>query len=236
MMKIAIVEDKKEDVALLREQIEKYSRENIIAVEISIFEDGMSFVSNYCPDYDVVFFDIEMPYLNGLDAAKEIRAIDGSVTIIFVTNMAQYAIRGYDVEATGFIVKPVSYGALKPLLGKAEQNAAFRDTVKITIKDEGDLVILSPSDIYYVEAMGHMLVFHTKKGNYSTNRRLKNVEKQLEGRHFFMIKNCYLVNMRYISVVKKDSIIINDEELFISRRRKKEFMESFAFFLGEGIR
>lgn len=235
-MKIAIVEDNPSDAKLLKSFLDRYSEENKIQFEVKQFEDGMNFVENYCRDFGLIFLDIEMPHLNGMESAKEIRMIDPDVTIIFVTNMSQYAIEGYEVSAVGFMVKPISYFAFQKLMTKVVKNHIGTNEEKITIKKNGNIAFLAPSQIFYVEAMGHNLIYHTKSGDYSTNERLKNVALKLAAYNFFQIKSCYLVNLRYVSLVKSDSVVVDGAELTIARRTKKEFLAAMASYMGKGGR
>ena len=71
-----------------------------------MFHNPAEFLESYTKDYDLVFLDVEMPGLNGIETAKELRHMDSNVVIMFITNMAQYAIHGYEVEAVDYVLKP----------------------------------------------------------------------------------------------------------------------------------
>ena len=109
MFSIAIVEDEENCREQLRGFIGRYFKENGKEAEVTAFTNGIDFVSDYRPVYDIVLMDIEMPHLNGMAAAKKMRRMDPDVCLIFVTNLAQYALEGYSVSAADFIVKPVEY-------------------------------------------------------------------------------------------------------------------------------
>lgn len=108
MLKIAIVEDEEEEVALLEEGIKRFFAESGTEYITAVFRNGMKFLEGYRGDCDVVLMDIEMPLLDGFRTAQKLREIDPSVTLIFITNMPNYAVKGYEVDALGFIVKPVA--------------------------------------------------------------------------------------------------------------------------------
>ena len=118
MAKNAVVEDND----AMREQlcgfIAQYARESGRQLDVTAFADGAEIVDPYRPGFDIIFLDIEMPTLGGMPTAERIRQVDPDVVLVFVTNMAQYAIRGYEVDALDFVLKPVSYRSEERRVGK----------------------------------------------------------------------------------------------------------------------
>lgn len=108
MYHIAIVEDEKEFRDQLRNYLKYYESEFHIEFQISEFEDGEDILRDYKNEYDIILLDIEMPRLNGMDAAELIREKDEEVVLMFITNMAQYAIRGYSVGALDLCVHTIA--------------------------------------------------------------------------------------------------------------------------------
>lgn len=109
MKNIAIVEDQDAAAEKLQEYIERYAGQCGQQFSTTRFSNGEDFLRDYRSIYAVVFLDIQMPRKNGMDAAVELRRHDKNVSIIFITNLVQYALRGYKVDAVSFLVKPVSY-------------------------------------------------------------------------------------------------------------------------------
>ena len=109
MYHIAIVEDEKACSRQLQKYLEQYQNEKNMQFKVSVFSGGTELLTNYQPVYDLILLDIEMPGINGIDTAAKIRETDGEVALMFITNLAGYAIRGYEVEALDFVTKPVSY-------------------------------------------------------------------------------------------------------------------------------
>ena len=109
MYHIAIVEDEEAFVTQLLEYLEQYQKEHEQNFKLSVFRDGSEILEGYQPIYDIILLDIEMPKINGMQAAEQIREQDADVTLMFITNIAGYAIRGYEVGALDFVMKPINY-------------------------------------------------------------------------------------------------------------------------------
>ncbi|MBQ1490419.1 MAG: response regulator, partial [Blautia sp.] len=105
-IRIAIVEDEEAPRLALLTCLERFGKEKGLALSLSTFSDALSLLDHYEPIYDLIFMDIQLPYLNGMDAARRLRAMDQSVLLVFVTNLTQYAIAGYEVAALDYILKP----------------------------------------------------------------------------------------------------------------------------------
>ncbi len=233
MIKIALVEDEKKAADDLTAMLKRYGHENAVDFEITWFSDGDKFLSSDMSDFGIVFMDIQMPNLNGMSAAKEMRKSSPNNVLIFVTDLAQYAIRGYEVDAMDFIVKPVVYSHLSLRLEKLIKILSQQNEEKITIKSSDSIQVFSLSEILYVEIMNHKLIYHTLKGNFSTTGSLNEIEKKLAKFNFSRCNHCYLVNLRHVSHVDKFTLFVGNESLIISRNKKKQFMDELADYLGK---
>ena len=111
-LSIAIVEDDDRDRERLRTMLRTYETDNELTIRLSEFEDGAAIIEGYQPQYDIIFLDIQMAGIDGMRAAAEIRKVDTSVILIFVTKTAQYAVNGYAVQALSYLLKPVSMFAV----------------------------------------------------------------------------------------------------------------------------
>lgn len=109
MIRIAIVEDETVYKEQLIEYLKEFEQERSETLKIDTFSDGDEIVENYQAQFDIILMDIQMNFMDGMSAAEEIRKIDSEVVIIFITNLAQYAIKGYEVDALDYILKPISY-------------------------------------------------------------------------------------------------------------------------------
>lgn len=151
-MLIAVVEDDEKDSEKICRFLARYAEESGTAIETRTFGNGMDFVSDYAPDCDIVFLDIEMPFLNGMDAAKKIRERDAEVAIVFVTNMSQYAIMGYEVDAVDYVLKPIEYPNFRDKLRRAVAFASRRGRRALLVEGtDGEAVRIFASDLLFAE-------------------------------------------------------------------------------------
>lgn len=231
MIKIAIVEDNATDSLITREHIEKYC----LSHKINITVDGFSTAFAYLDSeqrYDAVFLDIEMPHIDGMELAAEIRKHDSRVVIVFVTNMARYAVNGYRVGAIDYVLKPISEFDFSLTMDRVISSVErMREEKSYTVKSREGVTTLSASDIRYIESLNHHLVFHTAFGEQEIYGYLKNVENEL-GNGFFRISSCYLVNLAYVKTINGCDITVGDDVLKISRVKKRELIERLTDYYG----
>ena len=236
MIKIAIVEDEQLYAKQLHEYLRKYEKENGEVIEVTIYSDGDQIVEKYQSQYDIILMDIEMKFMDGMSAAEEIRKIDTEVVIIFITNMTQYAIRGYAVDALDYVLKPVSYFALSQRLNRAIGRMRKRESKMIMVNMKGGIVRLNIANIYYIESQGHTLILHTILGDYETSGTMKEMESKLLGMNFCRGNKGYLINLQHVDGISDGCAIVKDEKLILSRARKKEVMEALTKYWGEVIK
>lgn len=231
MIHTAIVEDDVQDAALLKQMLDQFAQESGQEFSIQHYPTAESFLQTV-HSYDLVFMDIEMPGLNGMQAAYKLREFDSQTTLIFVTNMAQYALHGYDVGALDFILKPLQYGSFCMKMKKAVRNIAKnRDTV-ITLALPNGLVRVAASQIYYVEVQKHYLTYHTETGDYTVRESMRAAEEMLQPMHFMRCNNCYLVNLRRVVSVSDNTVQVGPHTLQISRPRHAAFLKGLTDYLG----
>ena len=233
MLKIAVVEDQPEVRECLEQFIRQYAQEQGLQVEVCLIADGAEIAEHYTPGYDIIFMDVEMPRLDGFGAAEAIRAVDAEVVLVFVTNMAQYAIRGYEVDALDYVLKPVSYYPFCTKLSRAIQRVQQRRGGQVVLQlAGGGIQLLDTADIYYLETRSRMLYYHTAKGEFAVRASLQSAEKQLAAYHFARCNQCYLVNLQHVRAVENDFVQVGESRLEISRRQKAAFMTAVASYLG----
>lgn len=236
MIRIAIVEDESQYVEILEDFLNRYQEQYSQKFQLTVFWDGEEIVERYRANFDVILMDVQMKHMDGMTAAEKIREVDQEVVIIFITNMIQYAIRGYAVDALDYLVKPITYFAFSQRLERALDRLKKREKRFLTISIRGGALKLEISQIYYIESQNHSLIFHTKRGNFTSSGKIAEMEETLSKYDFFRSNKGYLVNLEYVDGIKDNCAIINNEHLPISRYRKAEFMEALTSYVGGVIR
>ena len=232
MLNLAVVDDERENRELLSGFINRYAQENNLSLAVTAFADGAQIAEPYQGGFDIIFLDIEMPMLGGMTAAERIRAADPDVVLVFVTNLAQYAIRGYEVEAFDFVLKPVEYYPFSVKLGRAVRRVQSRRGKQLALQTPDGLRMVDSEQLLYLETRDRMLHYHTADAVYSVRGSLQKAEQELAGHHFARCNQCYLVNLKYVSGADNEFVTVAGEKLEISRRQRTAFFASMAGYVG----
>ena len=211
-MHIAIVEDDPATRAQLAEYIQRYTRQYGTTFQVDTFADGDEIAENYRPVYDILF-------------------MDGEVLIIFITNTAQYAINGYSVGATDYMLKPVPYFCFSQQLKKAVGQLQKRARFDLTVTAEDGMRRLNTAEIYYIESDGHTVHFYTENGDFSASGLLKNFEEKLAGRPFARCNNCYLVNLAQVAGIAQEIVKVGPHSLPVSRTKRRAFLDAMSDYI-----
>ena len=236
MIQIALVEDDANYVSELKGYLKEYEKERAEKIEVTVFSDGEDIVSEYKGEFDIILMDVEMRFMDGMTAAEKIRELDTEVIIIFITNMPQYAIQGYKVDALDYVLKPVSYFAFTQRIERALSRLPQKKTNFLMIGGRNGVAKLDVSAIYYIEVQNHELIYHTTKGNYSMNGSMKEVEGSLDKNQFFRCHRCYLINLEYVDWFQGSDVQVHSEIIQVSRSRKKAFMDALNNYMNGGQR
>lgn len=233
---IAVVEDERKEIERLVQLINGHKVGGNYTFKISTFTDAATFIRDFHAEYDLIFFDIQMPGINGMEAAAQIRKVDDKVVIVFVTQMIQYAVEGYGVHAFDFIVKPINRGSFSikfdRILRMLEKN---RDDRSVVVRNKDGYRQLKTHDILYVESNNHNLCYHlVTQENIVVRGAMTEAEKLLAEHHFCRCNSCYLVNLKHVKAIHGDYIVVGEEELKISQTRRRTFLCEFAGYVGGG--
>lgn len=225
MISIAIVEDEEESMNVLKESIERFQKETGEEFAISCFFDGLSLLMNYAPRFDLIFMDIRMPNIDGVETARRLRKIDKEVGLIFVTDMYNLAIKGYEVGAMDFLVKPIVYYDFCYRMKRFLALSAQRRRSEILLTTEGAIKRVDKNNIAYLEVVGHRVCYHMVNGEkLDVRSSLVTEKKKLPAEYFVLCNSGYLVNLNYVREIRGDYVYVAGDCLPISRPKKKEFI------------
>lgn len=225
-MRVAIAEDEKSYSHTLLQYLEQFGREKQLSMELFPFDNGAQMIEHFRGDWDLILLDIDMPGLNGLETAKMIRHSDPQVLIIFITNLAQYAINGYEYNAFDYLLKPVQYPVFSMKMSLALRQIQQRIQKSILLNRDGEFFRVPLNSIYYIEIFSHRLRYHTaeKEIEISSIRSLTELEEELRPEGFIRCHKSLLINTQYIEHVKGTSVVVAGTELPVSRNRRKELL------------
>lgn len=230
MVNIAILEDDAGDEASLEQSLQRYAQEQQELFSIRTFSDPAVFLQNSPSAFDLIFLDIDLPTMTGMELARQIRRQDSLVTLVFVTNLEKYAVSGYSVGAFDFVVKPINYYRFSSMLRRALRSIAARQPRELVIQTSGGITRLNVTQLYYVEIRDHLLIYHTVGENLTAWGKMSDVEAQLAPFDFARCNTSHLVNLRFVDSVEGSDVLVAGTRLPISQRRRKAFYSAVTSY------
>lgn len=237
MFRILIVEDNPEEQASLRAHLERYATEHGEDFQITWLKSAVEFVEG-SETADLIFMDIDLPGINGMEAATLLRSFDQQTPLIFVTNLSQYAVRGYEVDALDFIVKPVTYYNFSMRMDKAMRVMRRTTGRNVVIQSKTGMRVIPLAELISVEVLNHNLAYRAVGYEDALEVRgsLAAIEQELEGGPFVRISNSCIVNMGHVRDIQGNELRMSDGRiLYFSRARRRPAMERIADYLGGSI-
>ena len=229
---VAVIDDLASERETLKSYLARMELEGKQSFSVKYYTCSEEVLDDTENKFDIMIFDIDMPGMNGMDAAREIRRRDNNVAIMFVTNVAQYAINGYEVDAVDYVLKPISYYDFVMKINRAINKVAIKKDSSIVVDSLDGVCSLRISEIIYVEVMLHYVIYHTKSGDFRSRASMKDVEKELFLHGFRRCHKSYLVNLKYVKMIKTLEIEIDGGTIIpISRKWKNEFMQEYITYI-----
>ena len=238
MFRIAYCDDEKNCRDQLLGYLSRYAKETGEEFEILGFDNADRLLLNYPKDLDLLFLDIAMGGIDGMEAAHEIRRYDPTVCIIFITTMFQYALDGYAVRAFGFVKKPVLYDEFSHEITCAlRQIESMRSHEKYyTVKFNDTIQRLPVSKISYCEVQNHSAYLHLDDAVVECRSQMNTLEEDLNPYGFFRCHASFLVNTNWIKRIEAMELELKTgERIPISQRKKKDFLAALSLYVGDRI-
>ena len=233
-MRIAVCDDSRQDRERLITLLREYEKNKGIEFEIAEYDCGEAILENSTElqDCRIIFVDINMEQISGLEAAAQIKNLYSGIRIVLVTAYINYALEGYKVKASRFLVKddlPTTITeCMDALVGEIEQETQIMEFPFV----EGN-IRLRINDIIYIETDRHKNIFYTKESNYNIYKKLDELENELQGFGFVRVHMSFLVNMRYIRKISSYVMTLTTgKEISVPKTRYAEVKKQYTLYKG----
>lgn len=233
MIKIAICDDDKNTLKELTNFIELYQHKHQVEFDIYDFLYGEELLKNYRMDFDIIFLDIKMGKIDGIETAKKIRLKDSSIPIFFLTSIRKYALYGYELNITNYLIKPLSYEKFDYELSKVIYQINFSNDF-IVIKNDLGYFKIYLNSIFYIESYNRSTLIHREQDKIISTSNMKQTEELLHSALFFRCHTSYIINLKYVrDVIGNDIILSQNIRIPLSRKKRSLFLETWLEYLGD---
>lgn len=232
-MKILICDDEKMFLDILGREIERILHDLGLDYSIGMYQTGSEFLEAYSknPEVDIVFMDILLEDENGYKIASEIRTGDPMVKIIFLTSVTKYVLKGYEIGASRYLLKPVTTSKLKEVLLKTIDEVRKSADEYIIEKNDNGIYKIFMRDIVYIETSGRNTIIHTNSQDIISYQTMKKHLSRLNAM-FIRCHSGIIINLEYVVEMKKDSIkMLSNNIVPLSKNRKYEVKEALTKYL-----
>lgn len=236
-MNIAICDDLEVDRKILTDMINRYFTEHNSLVNITTYHNGEDLISNFNnQNFDLIFLDIYMYKLSGIDTAKEIRKKDANSILVFITTSSDFALDAFDLDALQYLIKPITYDKIKKILDKCLKQLSTNMRF-IEVLEDGHPVKILLNEIYYIDVYDKYCFIHLKDKVIKTHSSLTKLWDFLENSSFLKCHRSYIVNMLYIhEMLSNDFILKNGEKIPITKNDKLNLKQTYLDFVFHQMR
>lgn len=227
MLQIAICDDILEQTVMLQKYIRQFCEKNGAEFKLHLYTTGAELLYDV-EKFDIVFLDIEMPGLDGIQTGRKIWEKNSSCRIIMETVMIERMKEAFFIEAFRFIVKPIEQAEVEEALAACMKKVLGSGSVELYYNRIAHEV--HQSEIQYVVTYDSYSEYRVKNKMLRSEASLRELERQLDERLFFRIHRKYIVNMAQVQSYRNGIIRMKDTELPVSRRKKREFEQAYMKF------
>lgn len=230
MLNIAVVSADEMYIDAFIKYVSLYNQEKK-SIFLDRFSEGESLIENYNYNYDILFMDVKLPGINGIQVSQIIRKKDAGVSIVLTDDTEQYAICGYEIKASAYYVKPLLYvdfcNVISEAIKKKEDHTNF-----FLVKGKDNICKINFNEIIYIESRKHKVIIYTKKEIYEMRTSMKAIDQICENHGFAHCHASFLVNLSYVGKIEKDRVVLNFKDFWVpmSRQKKAEFINKIHRF------
>ncbi len=235
LINIAVCDDNDNMILELKNRIFDYMSETSYKAEVHSFSCAEDLLKSD-EFYDIIFLDIQMGIMTGMEAAKQIRQSGLESFLIFVTILKEYVYDAFSVEASDYLLKPLDTQRFQSTMARVLQHVQDKKTAVLTIQKGAWCKSIPFSDILYCEAINRKIFVHTKQEIIDYYFKINSLENQLEP-DFFCCHRSYLVNLKAVCGYENGQAkLVNGESIPVSRLRMQAFMEAMLNYMKKGDR
>jgi len=234
-MNVAVCEDNASDAAEICDYLSAHFNNNGYIGDIRVFENGEALLAAFAPGaFDVIFLDIFMNGISGMETAKKLRVTDRNFALVFITNSRQHSMEAFALRACAYVPKPIEPESMEIAFMQCQdvfrQNARF---IEVTVDRQNVKIPLI--NIFYIEVYDKDALFHTTIGVLKTRVSLETIEPKLGGM-FLRCHRSYIVNMNHMAKIGKQDILLkNGDSVPMRQRGRLEIRAAYGGFLTDRL-
>lgn len=234
MIKFAICDDEPIMVHEISNQLSQYmDGRKITPYSVTSFSNGCSLLESDC-NFDIVFLDIQMEHLNGMETAKMLRQRKNHSLLIFVTVLKECVFDAFEVEAFDYLLKPLDSGHFKRTMDRIIKSLQQRETKNIVVQRGTSCDVILLAEIVYFEVQGRKIYIHQRSGKITDYYdKLDDLAQRIDGR-FFRCHRSYLVNIEYVRGCNAGQVILSQgDKIPVSRLRERDLTQALLRYMKE---
>ncbi len=230
MISIAICDDETYMLQELKEKVTAYMEEKGLIYHIEIFESAEKLLFKKSK-FDIIFLDIQMNRMSGMQAAQELRLYDDSCCIIFVTVLKELVFEAFEVNAANYLLKPLSDRKLAHTLDRVVKQLEDGEGSYLTIHKAQSFWQVRIDDILYCEVIKRIIYIHQKDSVINYYEKIECLEKNLPSK-FFRCHRSYIINLQHVKGYQNNCAIMkNGDSIPVSRLRQQDFSDAMLDYL-----
>ncbi|MDF2538981.1 MAG: two component transcriptional regulator, LytTR family [Herbinix sp.] len=237
-MRIGICDDDEIQLNYIKSKLEEWSKTKHISSEIKLFRSAEAFLFEHPESFpfDLLILDIQMGKMSGMELARQIRAEDKSIYLLFLTGLKEYVFEGYEVGAQRYLLKPIKEDQLFSALDDIDHRFHTNQPKYYIFQYAGEMLKVEECNIISIEALGHYLKMTTVNQIYEWKYSIGQIAKEL-GPDLITVHRSYIVNIKYIEKINKSDLLLsNGLSVPVSRNQYQGLNEAFIRYYKGDIR
>lgn len=234
MIIIGICDGEQTIRSLLASYVERYRSETDAEIQLLSYSTGEKLLKNYMLDLDLIFLEIPLRKMSGLKIAEYIKGQDSQVRIVFLTTVLSHVLEAYEVGASNYLLKPLSYAKFCKELTRVQEEKRGKEGNSFLEQNKQGLHKIYFHQVRYIETCGKNTLIHADKEEISSSRQMKQFEQLFAGTSLVRCHAGYIVNLRYFQRLEDTMLVLSDgTRIPVSRSKRPLVLEQIQLFYGE---